>query len=364
MKGTKVPSGQSTSVPTQFLQPPDPPITRCDYGTSKPGSVSRFGSFPRPWSESSLVRTEVDCSRWLKSEWIPGHHCCLWCQIRGWRGQWPERTDRRARFENHLRREQSYRCGVELLGEIHHRWHEDGSVSSMMLRSVKQFVHIYRLVFLLTSIAIDRWTAWKRASTWVRSSRLTTFNFLPTGHTSSQPRKTKLQSNFIKLNPVKWRIAKTEIQKILSSRNLAVLKSYPADTPLNTAAITPKKDYVILGGGQAAMDVTTTSARQGKFEARFYHKIFEDELAVWKDILVPLIPLPCILLVLPTLQAEKTVTFGYTISINRTLISCTRLSGSRCDDERSGRSGRHIIKDARNKWCLSSRMCYEIRAWW
>ncbi|KAK6604919.1 eukaryotic translation initiation factor 3 subunit I [Botrytis cinerea] len=40
----------------------------------------------------------------------------------------------------------------------------------------------------------------------------------------------------------------------------------------------PKKDFVILGGGQAAMDVTTTSARQGKFEARFYHKIFEEEI--------------------------------------------------------------------------------------
>ncbi|GAM40932.1 translation initiation factor [Talaromyces pinophilus] len=66
--------------------------------------------------------------------------------------------------------------------------------------------------------------------------------------------------------------------KILSSRNLAVLKTFPTDTPLNTAAITPKKDYVILGGGQAAMEVTTTSARQGKFEARFYHKIFEDEI--------------------------------------------------------------------------------------
>ena len=26
------------------------------------------------------------------------------------------------------------------------------------------------------------------------------------------------------------------------------------------------------------MDVTTTSSRQGKFEARFYHKIFEDEI--------------------------------------------------------------------------------------
>ena len=64
----------------------------------------------------------------------------------------------------------------------------------------------------------------------------------------------------------------------MSCRNLAIMKTYVADTPLNTAVITPKKDYVILGGGQAAMDVTTTSTRQGKFEARFYHKVFEDEI--------------------------------------------------------------------------------------
>jgi translation initiation factor 3 subunit I len=56
------------------------------------------------------------------------------------------------------------------------------------------------------------------------------------------------------------------------------MKTYVADTPLNSAAITPKKDFVILGGGQAAMDVTTTAARQGKFEARFYHKVFEEEI--------------------------------------------------------------------------------------
>ncbi|GAB0134865.1 translation initiation factor eIF3 subunit [Epichloe bromicola] len=66
--------------------------------------------------------------------------------------------------------------------------------------------------------------------------------------------------------------------KLIAARDLTVLKTYPADTPLNSATITPKKDFVILGGGQAAMDVTRTSARQGKFEARFYHKIFEDEV--------------------------------------------------------------------------------------
>merc|ERR1712226_1374261 len=36
-------------------------------------------------------------------------------------------------------------------------------------------------------------------------------------------------------------------------------------------------EHVVLGGGQDAMDVTTTSTRVGKFEARFYHLVFEEE---------------------------------------------------------------------------------------
>jgi hypothetical protein len=42
------------------------------------------------------------------------------------------------------------------------------------------------------------------------------------------------------------------------------MKTYVADTPLNSASITPKKDFVILGGGQAAMDVTTTSGMSSR----------------------------------------------------------------------------------------------------
>lgn len=72
--------------------------------------------------------------------------------------------------------------------------------------------------------------------------------------------------------------SKDKTAKLINASNLEVLKTYVADTPLNSASITPKKDFVILGGGQAAMDVTTTSTRQGKFEARFYHKIFEEEI--------------------------------------------------------------------------------------
>lgn len=72
--------------------------------------------------------------------------------------------------------------------------------------------------------------------------------------------------------------SKDKTAKLITTNDLEVLKTYATDTPLNSAAITPVKDYVILGGGQAAMDVTTTSARQGKFEARFYHKIFMEEI--------------------------------------------------------------------------------------
>lgn len=71
---------------------------------------------------------------------------------------------------------------------------------------------------------------------------------------------------------------KDKTAKLITAKNLDVLKTYTTDTPLNSACMTTKKDFVILGGGQAAMDVTTTAARQGKFEARFYHKIFEDEV--------------------------------------------------------------------------------------
>lgn len=72
--------------------------------------------------------------------------------------------------------------------------------------------------------------------------------------------------------------SKDKTAKLIDTRTLEVLKTYVADTPLNSAAITPAKPYVIVGGGQAAIDVTTTAARQGKFEARIYHKIFEEEI--------------------------------------------------------------------------------------
>jgi translation initiation factor 3 subunit I len=67
--------------------------------------------------------------------------------------------------------------------------------------------------------------------------------------------------------------------QLIDTKTLAIIKTYATQTPLNSAALHPTRPYVILGGGQEAMNVTTTSARQGKFEARFWHKVFEEECA-------------------------------------------------------------------------------------
>ncbi|EEB07084.1 translation initiation factor eIF3i [Schizosaccharomyces japonicus yFS275] len=71
---------------------------------------------------------------------------------------------------------------------------------------------------------------------------------------------------------------KDSTAKALDVNTLEIIKCFTADAPLNTASFTPVQDFVVLGGGQEARDVTTTAARQGKFEARFYHTIFEEEL--------------------------------------------------------------------------------------
>jgi len=67
--------------------------------------------------------------------------------------------------------------------------------------------------------------------------------------------------------------------KLIDCESLEVIKAYSTATPLNSASLLPGKPYVLLGGGQDAMNVTTTGARQGQFEVRFWHRVFEEELA-------------------------------------------------------------------------------------
>ncbi|RLV85464.1 Eukaryotic translation initiation factor 3 subunit I [Meyerozyma sp. JA9] len=82
--------------------------------------------------------------------------------------------------------------------------------------------------------------------------------------------------------------SKDKCSCLIDVDTLEIMKVYKADAPMNTAAITPVKDFVILGGGQEARNVTTTAESQGKFEARFYHKIFIDEIGRVKGHFGPL----------------------------------------------------------------------------
>ncbi|KAJ7917496.1 WD40-repeat-containing domain protein [Mycena leptocephala] len=72
--------------------------------------------------------------------------------------------------------------------------------------------------------------------------------------------------------------SKDKIARIHDTKNLMIIKTYTTETPLNSAALAPTRPYVLLGGGQEAMNVTTTSMRQGKFETRFWHKVYEEEV--------------------------------------------------------------------------------------
>lgn len=82
--------------------------------------------------------------------------------------------------------------------------------------------------------------------------------------------------------------SKDKCATLIDVETFEIMKVYKADAPMNTAAITARKNFVILGGGQEARNVTTTSENQGKFEARFYHKIFIDEIGRVKGHFGPL----------------------------------------------------------------------------
>ncbi|RXN20291.1 alpha-taxilin-like protein [Labeo rohita] len=65
--------------------------------------------------------------------------------------------------------------------------------------------------------------------------------------------------------------------KMFDSTNLDHIRTFKTERPVNSAAISPIMDHVVMGGGQEAMEVTTTSTRIGKFEARFFHAAYEEE---------------------------------------------------------------------------------------
>nr|QEX51220.1 eukaryotic translation initiation factor 3 subunit I-like isoform X1 [Cymbidium ensifolium] len=66
--------------------------------------------------------------------------------------------------------------------------------------------------------------------------------------------------------------------KLWDSRTLTLIKTYVTERPVNACAISPLLDHVVIGGGQEASAVTRTDHRAGKFEAKFFHKILQEEI--------------------------------------------------------------------------------------
>lgn len=62
--------------------------------------------------------------------------------------------------------------------------------------------------------------------------------------------------------------------KIFDTKTLKCLKTFRSDRPLNSAAIAPFMNHVIVGGGQDAMNVTVTSSKVGHFQVDFFHLVY------------------------------------------------------------------------------------------
>ena len=71
--------------------------------------------------------------------------------------------------------------------------------------------------------------------------------------------------------------SKDSTAKLWDTDSLQCLKTYTTDRPVNSAAISPLYEHVVIGGGQEAMDVTTSHSKVGKFDAKFFHLVYETE---------------------------------------------------------------------------------------
>ncbi|XP_073961444.1 eukaryotic translation initiation factor 3 subunit I-like [Choristoneura fumiferana] len=120
---------------------------------------------------------------------------------------------------------------------------------------------------------------WHRAYS-VSSNKYNNYFYLQTGKKIHSIKEHTRQINDMQLSSdgtMFITASKDQTAKLFDTSSLELLKEYKTERPVNSAALSPILDHVVLGGGQDAMEVTTTSTRQGKFDARFFHLVFEEE---------------------------------------------------------------------------------------
>jgi translation initiation factor 3 subunit I len=102
--------------------------------------------------------------------------------------------------------------------------------------------------------------------------------------------KDEIQAHEKKINRVRFNMDKSLLitssadftSKLYDPVDWKHLKTYRTDRPVNDAVISDHKEHILLGGGQEAMSVTTTSGKVGKFETRFFHMVYELEFGTVK----------------------------------------------------------------------------------
>eukprot|EP00762_Andalucia_godoyi_P003185 ANDGO_01058.mRNA.1 Eukaryotic translation initiation factor 3 subunit I len=66
--------------------------------------------------------------------------------------------------------------------------------------------------------------------------------------------------------------------KLLDTESFSVIRTFEVDKPLNSADISNDKTRIIVAGGQEASQVTTTSAKAGKFEMHLFNAVVASEI--------------------------------------------------------------------------------------
>eukprot|EP00055_Hartaetosiga_balthica_P002627 m.4637 g.4637 ORF g.4637 m.4637 type:complete len:327 (+) comp2267_c0_seq1:114-1094(+) len=75
--------------------------------------------------------------------------------------------------------------------------------------------------------------------------------------------------------------SKDHTAQLFNSDTLVSLKKYESERPANTASLSPLRQHVIVGGGQEA-SMVTTQGKSGKFDARLYDKLTQEEFGLIK----------------------------------------------------------------------------------
>lgn len=73
-----------------------------------------------------------------------------------------------------------------------------------------------------------------------------------------------------------------QTSKLIDVKNLEIRKIFKSGEPVNTAAMSPIKPHVVVGGGTRSQEVTTTFRKGDTFDTSFYHCVFEKEIGTMK----------------------------------------------------------------------------------